>query len=81
MSPGADDSNKMLLTQTCTADYENLCRLDVLGLEDLPTNDQDMVYTEFPIILVVGTRQGYPRRVTTHLYRAISKAVPNGWSS
>ena len=48
MSPGADkDSNKMLLTQTCTADYENLCRLDVLGLEDLPKNDQDMVYTEF----------------------------------
>ena len=48
MSPGADnDSNKMLLTQTCTADYENLCRLDVLGLEDLPENDQDMVYTEF----------------------------------
>ena len=48
MSPGADnDSNKMLLTQTCTVDYENLCRLDVLGLEDLPENDQDMVYTEF----------------------------------
>jgi hypothetical protein len=33
MSPEVEsDSNKMLLTQTSTADYENLCRLDVLGL-------------------------------------------------
>ena len=48
MSPGVDrDSNKMLLTQTCTVDYENLCRLDVLGLEDLSENDQDVVHTEF----------------------------------
>jgi hypothetical protein len=48
MSPGVEsDSNKMLLTQISTADYENLCRLDVLGLEDLPENDQDIVYAEF----------------------------------
>ena len=48
MSPGVDsDSNKMLLPQTCTADYENLSRLDVLGLEDLSENDQDVVHTEF----------------------------------
>ena len=48
MSPGVEsDSNKMLLTQTSAADYENLCWLDVLGLEDLPENDQDIVYTEF----------------------------------
>ena len=31
MSPGVDSDSKMLLTQTCTADYENLCHLDVLG--------------------------------------------------
>ena len=48
MSPRVEsDSNKMLLTQTSTGDYENLCRLDVLGLEDLPENDQDIVYAEF----------------------------------
>ena len=48
MSSGADsDSNKMLLTQTCTAAYENFCPLDVFGLEDLTENDQDMVYTKF----------------------------------
>ena len=40
MLPGVEsDSNKMLLTQTSAADYENLCQLDVLGLEDLPEND------------------------------------------
>ena len=49
MSPGKEplDMTKMLLTQTSHADYEELCRLDVLGLSDTPTNDQKNVYTEF----------------------------------
>ena len=43
MSPGAEnDSKKMLLTQTSTADYENVSQLDVFGLKDLSKNDQDM---------------------------------------
>ena len=48
-SPGKEplDMTKMLLTQTSHADYEELCRLDVLGLSDTPTNDQKNVYTEF----------------------------------
>ena len=37
----------MFLTQTSTADYDNLCRLDVLGLADCATGDQDVVYSEF----------------------------------
>ena len=41
------DLTKMLLTQTTSSDYENLCRLDVLGLKDHPAGDQDNVYQEF----------------------------------
>ena len=36
MSSGAEvDIENMFLTQTSVADYEELCRLDVLGLEDI----------------------------------------------
>ena len=37
----------MLLTQTSSVDYEELCRLDVLGLADATENDQETVYAEF----------------------------------
>ncbi len=48
MSPGKElDHSKMLLTQTSHTDYEDLCRLDVLGLEDRPEYDQREVYAEF----------------------------------
>lgn len=48
MSPGKEvDSTPMFLTQTSSFDYENLCRLDVLGLEDSTTGDQASVYAEF----------------------------------
>jgi hypothetical protein len=41
MSPGKEfDHSKMLLTQSSQSDYEDLCRLDVLGLEDKPQHDQ-----------------------------------------
>ena len=42
MSPGKEplDMTSMLLTQTSHMDYEELWRLDVLGLSDTPTNDQ-----------------------------------------
>jgi hypothetical protein len=47
MSPEAEfDKGTMLLTQTSRADFENLCRLDVLGLEDTLEN-QDTVYEDF----------------------------------
>ena len=41
------DYSAMLLTQTSQRDYEELCRLDVLGLEDKPEHDQHEVYAEF----------------------------------
>ena len=48
MSPGKElDHSKMLLTQTSYTDYEELCRLDVLGLEDKPEHDQEAVHAEF----------------------------------
>ena len=48
MSPGKEfGQSTVLLTQTSHADYEELCRLDVLGLEDAPEQDQNAVHAEF----------------------------------
>ena len=48
MSPGREDvSSPLLLTPSVSADYEQLCALDVLGLADTPENDQETVYEEF----------------------------------
>ena len=48
ISPGTEqDLTSMYLTQTSSGDYEQLCRLDVLGLEDQPTGDQAAIYEEF----------------------------------
>ena len=48
LSPGKEiDLTRMLSTQTASPDYEQLCRLDVLGLKDSATSDQEIVYEEF----------------------------------
>ena len=48
LSPGKEiNINEMLLTQTASPDYEQLCRLDVLGLKDFATGDQEIVFEEF----------------------------------
>ena len=48
MSPGSEfDHNTMLLMQTSQSDYEDLCRLDILGLADTPEHDQSIVHAEF----------------------------------
>ena len=48
MSPGKEvDISSMLLTQTAAADYEQLCKLDVLGIQDTAIGDQADVYEEF----------------------------------
>ena len=47
-SPGKEiDTTSMLLTQTSRVDYEELFKLDVLGLADSPSGDQGVVYEEF----------------------------------
>ena len=53
MSPGNEANlSQMLLTQTSPTNYENLCKLDVLGLQGHPTGDQNSVYKEFKEQLV-----------------------------
>ena len=48
MSPGVElNHNTTLLTQTPQKDYEDLCRLDILGLADTVEHDQSAVYSEF----------------------------------
>ncbi|XP_046863149.1 uncharacterized protein LOC124456885 [Xenia sp. Carnegie-2017] len=42
----------MFLSQTSQSDYEELCRLDILGFADKPENDQHEVYAEFQEQLV-----------------------------
>lgn len=48
MSPGTEQNlDSMFLAQTTSTSYEELCRMDVLGLEDKPNGDQSVVYEEF----------------------------------
>lgn len=48
MSQGREiDHANMLLTQTNHVDYKELCRFNVLGLEDFLEHDQQAVYAEF----------------------------------
>ena len=48
MSPGTVfDRNTMLYSQTSQSDYEELCRMDVLGLADASHSDQRFVHEEF----------------------------------
>ena len=46
MSPGAETNlSSVYLTRSSSADYEQLCSLDVLGLEDRPAGKQQAVYS------------------------------------
>lgn len=48
MSPGTEQNlDSMFLAQTTSTSYEELCGMDVLGLEDKPNGDQSVVYEEF----------------------------------
>lgn len=49
----------MMLTQTSQLEYEELCRLDVLGLADSPLNDQQAVYSEFKEQLIRSAQGWY----------------------
>ena len=55
MSPGqVNDVTSMYLTRNTSIshDYDRLCRLDVLGIEDAPEGDQTSVYKNFKEQLV-----------------------------
>lgn len=47
------------MTQTMVSDYEGLCRMDVLGLEDKPSGDQSIVHAEFLEQLQRSSDGGY----------------------
>ena len=59
MSPGQEDHSNVYLTQSTTYDYEQLYRLDVLGLGDTEDGDQHIVYTEFKEQLQWSTQGWY----------------------
>ncbi len=44
LSPGEESVATRVLTQTSHIEYDELCRLDVLGLADSPQQDQREVY-------------------------------------
>ena len=60
MSPGIETNlDNMFLAQTARSDYEELCRMDVLGLEDTPVGDQKVVHEEFLEQLRRDPEQGW----------------------
>ena len=75
MSPGIDfDRSTMLLTQTSQSDFENLCRLDVLGLADSMENDQNLVYEDFKEQLTkLPTNEAGSRRRLTSWARKLTR--------
>ena len=73
MSPGAE-TNLSSVYLTSSSDYEQLCSLDVLGLEDRPTGDQQVVYSEFQEQLVRHPEGWYE---TGLLWKAGHPPLPN----
>ena len=64
MSPGKDvDLTPMFFTQTSHIDYDNLCKLDVLGLADTSTGYQAEVYAEFKEQLTQDAEGWYETRL------------------
>ena len=47
MSPGEEVDKRSYLTHSSATDYDQLCRLDVLGIQDSPDGDQQTVHSEF----------------------------------
>ena len=48
MSPGNEiDLNNLMLSRTSIDDYEKLCNLVVLGVQDIPKSHEDIVHTNF----------------------------------
>ena len=48
MTPGVETNlDNMFLAQAAHSDYEELCRMYVLGLEDTPVGDQKVIPDKF----------------------------------
>ena len=60
MSPGSESRlDNVYLTRSSSADYEQLCSLDALGLADKPEGDQQPVYEEFKEQLICNPEGWY----------------------
>ena len=59
MSPGYEMENSLYLTQSSHEDYDRLCSLEVLRLEDNPQGDQEAVYRKFKEQLKRSTEGWY----------------------
>ena len=49
ISPGCESKSlsNMLLIRNVTCDHDQLCQLDVLGIEDRSSGDQELIFKEF----------------------------------
>ncbi len=75
MSAGSESNmSNTYLTRTSAAEYKELCSLDVLGLEDRPDGDQQVVYNEFAEQL---TRNEDGRYETSLLWKPGHKELPS----
>ena len=65
MSPGQElNHNVTMLTQTTHTDYEDLCRLDILGLQDAQEHDKSVVFEEFKERLTHSPESWYETTLT-----------------
>ena len=77
MSPGKEaDLSSVYLTRSSTADYHELCKLDVLGLEDRASVDQATVFEDFKEQLTRSPEEWYE----TGLLWKTGQAPPNNKS-
>ena len=77
MSPGEEIEKVSYLTQSAV-DYDNLCRLDVLGIRDTSDGDQQIVYSEFKEQLR-RDQEGWHE--TGLMWKANHNELPNNKSS
>ena len=60
MSPGNEiNLNDLMLSRTSIDDYEKLCNLDVLGVQDVQESDEDIVHNNFKQQLRQSTEGWY----------------------
>ena len=68
----------MLLTQTSQTEYEELCKLDVLGLCDPRDQSQAVAFEEFKVRLRAGMKPLYPGKQIIHHFLQTKMAVSRG---
>ena len=58
MSPGNEITvNNLMLLRTSMDDYEKLCNLDVLGVQDIPKTHEDIVHINFQLTIKAKWRK------------------------